>query len=96
MNKVYGMLLMTSLFAGFLPVIPFIVAIIIGGTSAEKICLFLYNQYYPWVIAATSISVIVGLIGMYVSKMITFDIKKKQKTNEEGPESQIKGENNVN
>ncbi|MBQ3040461.1 MAG: hypothetical protein IJD42_02570 [Clostridia bacterium] len=95
-NKVYGALLMTSFFAGFLPIIPFIVAIIIGGPSAEKICLFLYNQYYPWVIAIASISIIVGLVGMYVAKMITFGIKKKPETKEESPESQPEGEQNAN
>ncbi len=95
-NKAYGALLMTSFFAGFLPIIPFIVAIIIGGTSAEKICLFLYNQYYPWVIAIASISVIVGLIGMYVAKMITFGIKKKPKIKKEISEFQTEGETNAN
>lgn len=68
LNKLYGILLTASFFAGLLPLVPFIVAIIIGGTAGEAISLFLYEQYYPWVIAAASVSVVIGLIAMYAGK----------------------------
>lgn len=76
LNKLYAILILVAFFAGLLPLIPFIIAIIIGGSSAEKICLFLYNKYYPWVIAMAAISVIVGLIAMYIEKI---GRKSKQK-----------------
>jgi hypothetical protein len=83
LNKIYGIVLLASFFAGIFPLIPFVVAIIVGGPIAEQICLFIYKQYYPWVIAAASISVIVGLIAMYVGKLQTFSIKKTKKTETE-------------
>ena len=69
LNKLYAILILVAFFAGLLPLIPFIIAIIIGGSSAEKICLFLYNKYYPWVIAMAAISVVIGLIAMYIEKI---------------------------
>ena len=55
-----------AFWGGLLPLIPFIVAICIGGTTGENIAQFLYKQYYPWVIALASIAVVIGLIGMYI------------------------------
>ena len=80
LNKIYAILILVAFFAGLLPLIPFIIAIAIGGSSAEKICLFLYNEYYPWIIAIAAISVIVGLVAMYIEK-IDGKCKKKQTAN---------------
>lgn len=68
MQKTYGVLMTISFFAGLLPVIPFVIAIMIGGTAGEAIALFLYNQYYPWVIATASVAVLLGLLATYVGK----------------------------
>lgn len=78
LNKTYGIIMGISFFAGILPLLPFIVAIIIGGEAAEAICLFLYNAYYPWVIVLASVAVMIGLISMYVSKH-DFSVNKKAK-----------------
>ena len=75
-NKIYGALLMISFFAGVLPLIPFIVAIIIGGETGEAISIFLYKQYYPWVIAAAASSIFIGWIASYLKK------KEKKKKDE--------------
>ena len=79
LNKTYGIVLMTSFFAGLLPLIPFVIAIIIGGTKGEVISLFLYKQYYPWVIALASIAIVIGWIAMYVGKKQGLTIKKEKK-----------------
>ena len=89
LQKVYGTLLTVSFFAGLLPLFPFIAAIIIGGGeggTGEAIGTWLYKQYYPWVIALASISILIGLISMYVGKKEAFstksfgiDRKKEQK-----------------
>ena len=76
LNKIYGFMMTVSFFAGFIPLIPFVIAIIIGGTAGEQISLFLYNQYYPWVIIIGSLSVVVGLIAMYVGKLEGLSVKK--------------------
>ena len=78
LQKIYGTTLMISFFAGLLPLIPFIAAIIIGGGeggTGEAIATWLYKQYYPWVIALASISILIGLISMYVGKKEAFSTK---------------------
>lgn len=76
LHKVYGVVMAISFFAGFLPLIPFIIAIIIGGDAGESISVFLYKQYYPWVIALASIAVLIGLIAMYIGKLQGLSVKK--------------------
>lgn len=69
LNKVYGILMTVSFFGGFLPILPFMLAIIIGGEVGENIAVFLHKQYYPWVIVLGSFAIIIGLIAMYVGKL---------------------------
>ena len=84
LTKVYGILMMVSFFAGVLPIVPFVVALIIGGNTGEAIAVFLYKQYYVWVIALASIAIVVGLIGMYFGKKEGLSVKSvgKKKTKE--------------
>lgn len=79
LNKIYGIVLSVSFFAGLLPLIPFIIAIIIGGDTGEAISVFLYKQYYPCIIALASSSVFIGWIAMYIGKKEGFSLKKKKK-----------------
>lgn len=74
-NKIYGVLMTLSFFGGILPLIPFIVAICIGGTTGEAISVFLYEEYYPWVIIAGSIALVIGLFAMYLGKLEGLSIK---------------------
>ncbi|MBQ3134222.1 MAG: hypothetical protein IJB75_00190 [Oscillospiraceae bacterium] len=76
LNKLYGVMMFVSFFGGFVPVVPFIVALIIGGETGEKISLFLYKQYYPWVIALAALAVVVGLLAMYIGKQQGLSVKK--------------------
>ena len=75
LNKAYGIMMTVSFFAGGLPIIPFIIALIIGGKTGEQISVFLYKQYYPWVLVLGSISIIVGLIAMYFGKIEGLSVK---------------------
>lgn len=75
LNKLYAGLMFVSFFAGFLPLIPFVVALIIGGATGAAIYSFLFTDYFPWVIALGSLSVIVGLIAMYVGKIEDLSLK---------------------
>ena len=78
LTKIYGILMSVSFFGGILPLIPFIIAIIIGGTTGEAIAVFLYKQFYPWVIALGSIAVLVGLVDIYVEKLMKRGEKKPE------------------
>ena len=82
-HKIYGILMTVSFFAGILPLLPFVVALIVGGETGEKIALFLYNDYYKWVILGASVSVLVGLIGLYVSGEEGLSVKSVGKKKEE-------------
>ena len=85
LNKIYGYMMFTSFFAGGLPIIPFLIAICIGGTAGEAIAVFLYKEYYPWVILIGSLALIVGLVAMYIGKLEGLSMKKtsvEEKTDE--------------
>ena len=74
-NKIYGVLMTLSFFGGILPLIPFIIALIVGGETGEAISLFLYEEFYPWVIIAGSIALVIGLFAMYLGKLEGLSIK---------------------
>lgn len=95
MNHIYGAVLGISFFAGLLPLIPFIVAMIIGGETGEAIAVFLYKDYYPWVIAAASVAVLIGWISLYVGgkQGLTFGKKKKEKAAKKTAEESSQSEN---
>ncbi len=76
LQKVYGILMTISFFGGILPLIPFIIAIIIGGEWGEKISNFLYKDFYPWVIILGSIAILIGLVAMYLGKLEGLSVKK--------------------
>ena len=76
LNRIYGVMMTISFFAGVLPIIPFVIAIIIGGDIGESISIFLYKQFYPWVIVMGSVSILVGLAAMYVGKLEGLSVKK--------------------
>jgi uncharacterized integral membrane protein len=68
-----------SFFAGILPLIPFLIAIIIGGDTGASISNFLYKDFYPWVIMVGSVAILVGLVAMYVGKVESLSVKKSKK-----------------
>lgn len=82
LNRVYGVMMTASFFAGFLPLIPFVIAIIIGGETGEKIAVFLKDDYYPYVIIVGSVSVVIGLIAMYVGKLEGLSVKNVSADNQ--------------
>ncbi len=76
-------MMFVSFFAGFVPVIPFIVAVIIGGNFGAGMFSFFFNDYYPWVIALGSLSIVVGLIAMYIGKIEDMSLKSMVKKEKE-------------
>lgn len=69
LNKVFGWGVYICLIAGGLASFGFMIGIIMGGPSAEALAVFIQKQYFPIVIRATSITIGIGLIGMYLGKM---------------------------
>ncbi len=88
LNKLYGITMMISFFGAALPVIPFIIALIIGGPTGEAISVFLSAKFYPVVMVLASIAVLFGLAAMYAGKKQDFSLKtlnreEEKKENEE-------------
>ncbi len=76
-NKIYGITMTIAFFTGIVPLILFIMALIIGGSTGEAIAVFLYKHAYTWIIALASVSVIMGLIAMYMKKEKGLSTDKK-------------------
>ena len=83
LSRIYGLTMSIAFWGGLLPLVPFLIAICAGGTAGESIALFLYKQFYPWVIALASISVIIGLIAMYIGKVEALSTKSFTKKKEQ-------------
>ncbi len=66
--KIFAYGVITCLFAGGLSFVGYLVALIIGGDTATNLCAWVFKTYLPWVIKATSVFTLIGLIGMYLSK----------------------------
>ena len=75
LQKCYGILMTVSFFAGVLPLLPFIFAIIVGGELGESVAVFLHKEYYPWVILVGSVAIVIGLVAMYVGKLKGLSVK---------------------
>ena len=66
LRKVYGAVMLFAFLGGVLPLIPFAMALIIGGKNGEAVSVWLYKQYYPFIILSASVAVVIGLAAMYI------------------------------
>ena len=78
MAHIYGLGIYIALFAGALSFVGYIAAIIIGGETATDICRYIYKEIYPIVFQISSISVLIGLVKMYIAGEKTMVPSKKQ------------------
>ena len=86
LNKIYGVLMTVSFFAGAVPLLVFLVALVIGGPVAESMTVAMKEYVYPYVIAMAALAVLVGWIAMYVGKKEGLSVKsfsKKEKDEKE-------------
>lgn len=79
LSYIYGIGIAVALFAGAFSFFGYIAAIIIGGDTAAQICQFIYKQLYPVIIYLSSVTVLIGLVKMYVAgeKSLVPPAKKK-------------------
>lgn len=73
----------TLLFGG-LTVLGYVVALIVGGDAAAKICEVTYKGIWPVLIKMTNITIVIGLLAMYLNgdKALSPAEKKKKLTKE--------------
>lgn len=84
LNKLYGITMMVAFFGAALPVVPFILALIIGGSTGEAIAVFLSTKFYPVVLVLASVAVLFGVVAMYAAKKQDFSLKTLNKDQEKG------------
>lgn len=82
---VFAVGLIICLFAGGLSLLGYVIALFIGGETATKLCIFVFDSYLPWVIKFTSVFTGIGLIGMYLTKQKALTV-----SSEEDKEEQVK------
>ena len=63
---VYGIGIAVALFVGALSFLGYVAAIVIGGEQATEICVFIYKKIYPALFYISSVSVLLGLVKMYL------------------------------
>lgn len=76
LNRVYGVTMFIAFFGGVIPLPFFLAAIVIGGSAGEAMAVFLYEQFYPWVLALAAIAVMIGVIAMYAGKVEGLSVKQ--------------------
>ena len=80
LRTVFGYGIMICLFAGGLTFFGYLAALIIGGGTAEAICVFIYKEIFPIIIYATTCLILFGLLAMYLGgEMALTTSKKKEK-----------------
>ena len=75
---IFGYAIMISLFEGGLTFIGYLAALIIGGDIAANICNIIYKGIYPYLIYGTSVTVLLGLVKMYLCGEVALSTKKNK------------------
>lgn len=75
LDIVYGWGIMLALFLGGMTFFGYLAAFIIGGETSTAITTFIYKGFFPVVIYATNIIVILGLVSMYLKREKSLTIK---------------------
>ena len=81
--QVFGWGAYVSIFAGAAGFVGFVVALIIGGDTGAAIAIAVKAQWFPLVIKVASVSVGLGLIGMYCGKEEALSMAADKKEAEE-------------
>ena len=64
---IFGYGIMIVLFAGGLTFFGYVAALIIGGETATNICTWIYKDFVPVMIYASTILILFGLVTMYMA-----------------------------
>ena len=79
MKLIFGYLIMITLFVGGFTFFGYLVALIVGGDVAAIICEVIYKHIFPVLIYTASVSVLLGLVAMYLSGETALTSSKKKK-----------------
>ena len=79
LSYIFGIGIAISLFAGALSALGYVAALIIGGETATDICNFIYKDFYPIIVYLSSVTILLGLVKMYVAGEKSLVPPKKKK-----------------
>lgn len=87
-RTIFGCSVAITLLGGGLTMLCYVVALIVGGDLAAQICDVTYKQVWPIIIKVANITVVLGLIAMYINgeKALSPSEKKKKLTNDNDAE----------
>ena len=66
-KTVFGYSILLCLFVGGFTFIGYLIALAIGGNTASVICSFIYKHIFPILIYTSTITVLFGILIMYLS-----------------------------
>ncbi len=84
LRTIFGYGIMICLFAGGLTFFGYMAALCIGGDTATQICTIIYKTIIPYIIKASTILVLLGLITMYFNGEVALTADKKKSSKHEG------------
>ena len=80
---VFGYGIMICVFAGGFTFFGYLVALCAGGDIAQIICNFIYKSFFPIIIKASTILVILGLVVMYLNGEMALTASADKKKREQ-------------
>ncbi len=78
LKKIFGYGILCCLFVGALTFFGYVIAVIVGGETAETICTIIYKGIFPVLIYCSSILVLVGLVAMYLAGEVALTVKNNK------------------
>ncbi len=81
---IFGYSIMITLFGGGLTFFGYVAALIIGGDAAVVICHVIYKKIIPVLIYISTVTVLFGLLTMYLANEKALTADKKKASKEEG------------
>lgn len=76
LQMIFGWGIFISLFVGGLTFFAYLIAFFVGGELAQNICYIVYKKIIPVLIYISTVSVIIGLIKMYLCGEVALSTKK--------------------
>ena len=88
LRTIFGCSVAVTLLGGGLTMLSYVVALIVGGDLAAKICEVTYKQIWPVIIMITNVTIVLGLLAMYINgdKALSPSEKKKKLTKDNDSE----------
>ena len=79
LKLIFGYSIMITLFVGGLTFFGYLAALIIGGDIATAICVFIYKKIIPVMIYVSTVTVLFGLLAMYLAGEKSLTPSKRNK-----------------